>query len=381
MNLNNRIENYLKKRKEIGTFRTLKNTSGLIDFCSNDYLGLAQNEDLLNTISNANKKQLGATGSRLITGNYTEIEDLERYLANFFNGESALLFNSGYTANLSIISTLCRKGDFVIFDELIHASLHDGLALSKANKIQFKHNNLQDLEEWLIYANTKIEDESCIFILVESIYSMDGDLCDIKAIVDLTKKYNAYIILDEAHSTGLYENSKGWAIQNRVEDQIFARIYTFGKAIAYDGAIIVGNKKLRNYLINFARPFIYTTAPNKNKVATIKSIFEFLETNTTLVNQLEDRISYFKQKIEPIKPLFSESDTAIQSLVLAGNDKVKYLANFLEKEANIYVKAIVSPTVPKGKERLRICLHAFNTEAEIDLLVYNLQMCLKSAEI
>lgn len=382
MDLRTRINANLSKRKLDGTYRSLTQKNHLIDFCSNDYLGVSRNTHLHHEIAEKVSQcdTLGATGSRLISGNNKYVENLEDQLARFFNAESALLFNSGYTANLAIISTLCRKNDVIIYDELIHASLHDGLKLSKAQNCFFKHNDIEDLILKLEIWKDQLRSEGQIFILIESLYSMDGDLCPLDKIIEISEAYNANIIIDEAHSTGIYGSGAGLVAELNVEEKVFARIHTFGKAIGFHGAVIVGDSLLKDYLINFAKPFIYTTAPPLHSIVSLTCIFNYLA-SIELRSVLNEKIAYFRSKTSDLENYFLKSNSPIQSFVLSGNDRVKYLAYQLEKEAGIYVKAIVSPTVPKGKERLRICIHSFNTYKEIDLLTYVLNQALKSYQL
>ncbi len=198
MNLSERLNEELEARKLSDAFRSLKLVQGKVDFSSNDYLGFAQDTDLHKTILfEINKlRKFGSTGSRLLTGNHSLTEQLEKEVTLFHDAESALFFNSGYEANSGLISTITKRNDTIIFDELCHASLREGIRLSNANSWSFKHNDLTDLELKL----QKAEGEK--FIVVESVYSMDGDICPLKEIVLFAEKYKANLILDEAHATG-----------------------------------------------------------------------------------------------------------------------------------------------------------------------------------
>jgi len=363
--MDNSIKTILGKRLKNGTYRSLTQKQHLVDFCSNDYLGLAQHSFLKKAIINGLQKLpvLGATGSRLITGNHNIHETLEAELATFFDAEAALLFSSGYTANAGLIPTLARKSDLIVYDELIHASLHDGIRLSKADSLAFKHNNLQDLEHVL-----KAPINGKKFIVVESIYSMDGDTCPLVEIVELSKKYNAYIVLDEAHSTGMYTKGKGLACHLGLQKDIYTRVHTFGKAIGYHGAVIVGNQLLKDYLVNYCRPFIYTTAPPPHFVETLRIIFKTLPSiHQQKWQKLLTNIKHFKLLAESLGIITVEPNGFIQSIIIGNAEKAKKLSAYLE-EKGFYVKAIVSPTVAKRQERLRVCLHSFNTFNEIEAL-------------
>jgi 8-amino-7-oxononanoate synthase len=352
----------LEKRKEEGTLRTLKSNKSLIDFYSNDYLGLARSTELFDLIYKKyqllSPKMNGATGSRLLSGNGRYIEALEEKLASIFKGKRALLFNSGYTANLGVISAITQKGDTILYDELSHACIKDGARLSLASRFSFRHNDLHDLENKIKKSTGKV------FIAVEAAYSMDGDHCPLAEIVALKKKYDINIILDEAHSTGILgENGSGFAASLNLEQHIDIRIYTFGKAMGVHGACVVGSEKLIEYLINFARPFIYTTAMSPHAIVAIDAAFEFLTQNLNLQNVLKEKVNLFITDTDHIKNR-TLSYSPIQTIILNGGSHAKSLAEQLQ--ANGFdIRAILSPTVPKGKERLRICLHAFNSDADI----------------
>ncbi len=373
-NQSNYLQQALNNRKENGLLRTLKTNFPTIDFCSNDYLGFAKLGLLNNasaqlsvqqTTSNNQQLKSGSTGSRLISGNCLYIEEVEKSIAQFHNAESALIFNSGYDANLGLLSSVPQKNDLILFDELSHASIYDGIRLSYAKHYKFKHNDVNALEV-LIQRHHKFFENT--YIVVESVYSMDGDTAPLIDIIALCKKYtNTYLIVDEAHAIGIY-GTNGYGLCNKlnIENECFARIYTYGKAMGCHGAAIVGSEVLRNYLINFARSFIYTTALPKHSINSIKSAYKLLQT-TEQIAKLQTVIQYFLSKSSSLKNLII-SPSAIQCLVIGDNKKVDALENVLAKN-NIYAKAIKSPTVKIGTERLRFCLHAFNTVKEIDLLI------------
>jgi 8-amino-7-oxononanoate synthase len=357
------IEKKLEERRLAGTYRTLKPANGLVDFCSNDYLGFARSPILKNKIDQEIEKvgiiANGSTGSRLLSGNSEYIEDLEAHIASLHKSEAGLIFNSGYDANLGLFSSLPQRGDTIIADELIHASIIDGARLSHANRYIFKHNNLQSLEEKLQHAKG-----NC-YIAIESVYSMDGDTPPIDDIITLAEKYSANLIVDEAHAVGLY----GFGlIDEQRQKSVFARIITFGKALGCHGAIVLGSNLLKEYLVNFARSFIYTTAASFHQIASVKMAYELLQASSNEIEQLHNNITLFKQKITNNNacPLIN-SYSAIQCIILGSNEKAKEIAMQLQ-HTGLDVRPILSPTVPSGSERIRICLHSFNTADEITLL-------------
>ncbi len=357
----------LTQRIQKNSLRVLKHGNhSLVDFSSNDYLGYARNVDLKAKIDDELKKYpdylLGSTGSRLLSGNLAYAEDLETEIAKTHNAEAGLIFNSGYDANVGLLSSIAQRGDTLICDELLHASLIDGARLSNANRYIFKHNDLDSLAEKLKNAKGNI------FIITESVFSMDGDNAPLKEISALAKKFKANLIVDEAHALGIIGNDGlGLVQQLGLENVVFARIHTFGKALGCHGAIVLGSKVLRSYLVNFARSFIYTTALPFHSLATIKMAYQSLKIGLH-IKEIQSNISYFNSIKINYSDKFIESHSAIQSLIITGNDQCKILSNKLLAKG-FDVKAILSPTVAEGKERLRICLHAYNTKTEIKHLL------------
>jgi 8-amino-7-oxononanoate synthase len=371
-----RLNAKVSKRKEQGLFRTLKVSDKLIDFCSNDYLGFARSHDLHAQICQRLEKfppSNGATGSRLLSGNFAYTEEVEDKLARIFHAEAALIFNSGYTANLAVFSCLPQKGDTILYDELVHACIKDGARLSLAARHSFHHNDLHDLEKKLRSAKGKK------FIAIESVYSMDGDAAPLRDIVAIAEKYDAIIILDEAHSTGVYGKAgSGLAVMQQLEHKIAVRVYTFGKAMGIHGACVAGSKILTDYLVNFARPFIYTTALPLHSIAAIDVAFEYLSANETLQLVLQQKISHFLEHTRFVNNK-TVSNSAIQTLITPGNENAKQTARYLQKEG-FDIRPILSPTVQVDTERLRICLHTFNSDQEIERLAKTLATSIPTME-
>ena len=363
-----KLQQKLNERKENNALRTLKNQSDLIDFSSNDYLGFSQSEIIFKEthtfLTDHNIKKNGATGSRLLSGNHQLYNIVETQLSKFHNSKSALVFNSGYNANLGFFSCVPQRGDIILYDEYSHASIRDGISMSHAKAYKFKHNNLEDIKRHL-ERSREVSQEANIYIVTESVFSMDGDTPDLIKLSKLCKKNNTFLVVDEAHALGVFgENGQGLVQYLNLEDHVFARIITFGKAMGCHGAAILGHKSLIEYLTNFARSFIYTTGLSPHAVANIKMAYEHL--NATVVEKLHQNINYFKNELQrlQLKDLFIESHSAIHCCIISGNEQVKQIAKSLQKQG-FDVKPILSPTVPKGEERLRFCLHSYNSEKEI----------------
>lgn len=369
MNILNKLENKLSKRRLYGNLRQLRTTKSLIDFASNDYLGLASSKELYENVAIEQKKYpeylnlLGSTGSRLLTGNSRYIENLEDKIARFHGYESGLLFNCGYMANIGLLSSIADEEDIIFFDLHVHASMHDGMHLNGAKCQPFRHNDIFHLEERLKKSTTK----GSRFICIESIYSTDGSKAPIQEISDIAKKYDARLIIDEAHATGVYGPSgRGCIAELNLMKDVFAHIITFGKALGTHGAIVLGTQQLKDYLINFASPCIYTTALPFTCLTAIQCSYDLFPQMDAMRDHLFKLIRMIQQYN------VNESKTHIQSIKIKGNNRIASIAQLLAKE-NFDVRALMSPTVQRNHEALRICLHAFNTESELKMLIERVQ--------
>lgn len=383
MKIPNALQQKLYLRTETNALRKLPVPTNGIDFSSNDYLGFAKNEEIFDQTHQylvKNKiKVNGATGSRLISGNHNLYNITESYIATFHQSEAALIFNSGYDANVGFFSAVPQRNDIILYDELCHASIRDGIQMSHAKAYKFQHNDYEDLEQLLnkfLASNSQLP---TIYIVTESVFSMDGDAPNMETLVQISEKFNALLVVDEAHSLGVFgEKGEGLVQSQNLQDQIFARIMTFGKGLGCHGAAILGSNSLKEYLVNFARSFIYTTGLSPHAVATIFIAYQNLNQSCEL-KKLKENINFFNQQKQllGVKPLFVYSKSAIHSAIIPGNEKVKNIASQLQ-EKGYEVKAILSPTVPEGQERLRFCLHSFNKEedmndvlTELSKLVFN----------
>lgn len=361
----------LEQREQNHSLRKLALPNHLIDFASNDYLGFSKSEAIFDETHSYlidNKiLQNGATGSRLLSGNHSVYPEAENFIAKFHQVEGALLFNSGYDANVGFFGAVPQRTDVILFDELSHASIRDGIQLSNAKSYKFQHNDFEDLERILLKLLTDKQQPSTIYIVTESVFSMDGDTPNLAELIELCNKYDCYLVVDEAHALGVFgDNGEGLVQMLSLQDAVFARIVTFGKGLGCHGAAILGSQKLVDYLINFAKSFIYTTGLSPHSVASILVAYQHLETEKIALQNLRENIIHFNQekKLLGLNTLFVRSKSAIQSAIIPGNLKVKNIANQLQ-ERGFDVKAILSPTVPEGQERLRFCLHSYNSKEEI----------------
>ena len=349
--MDKKLHRKLEERREKGTLRSLSSFEKMKDFFSNDYLGLSS---LKFDVSDSKR---GGTGSRLISGTTNRILEIERNTALFYGYEASLMFNSGYDANIGFFSVVPQRGDTIVYDELIHASIRDGIRLSLANGISFKHNDMLDLQKKIELSN------GVVYLVVESLYSMDGDFAPLQEIVNLTSKSDVFLIVDEAHACGVRGNSgRGCTNALGLDAFVFAKLVTFGKAYGSHGAMVLGDSDLIEYLINFSRPFIYTTALPEYVYERNHSMIFSPEIEKRR-NLLKKNTSLFRNELN-LRAFVSDERSPIQILEFGSIGATRVIAQQLQKEG-FAVKPIFSPTVPEGRERLRICLHSFNTGTEI----------------
>lgn len=395
-NLEQSLAKILENRKAQSKLRILKSSSpGAVDFSSNDFLSLATDVDFRKDYVKelqGNIFPIGSTGSRLLDGNSQYAEQLEERISRFHDAEAGLLVGSGFDANVSIFTCLPQPGDIIVYDELIHASVHDGMKVSRATSfLPFKHNCLADYRRRL---------ESCqplkagqnVFVALESVYSMDGDLSPLTEMVAIKNEVfpagNCHLVVDEAHSTGIY-GSKGGGRVNELglEKDVLVRLHTFGKALACNGAIILCSSIIKSYLINYARPVIFTTFMSYPMLTAIEVAYDWLEDGRTkaLSVKLFNLITLMYEELRTLDPMArrlepgsfelptSCPDSAIFALMM---DEPRELATFCQA-AGFVVRPVMHPTVPQGTERVRICLHAGNTDAQIHAFVSRVRQWLE----
>jgi 8-amino-7-oxononanoate synthase len=334
----------LEQRRRAGNLRTLQLPSVGVDFASNDYLGLARCPKLAIAAElewEQSGMGLGATGSRLLTGNSAYAEQLEREIAQYHQAETALLFGCGYLANLGLFSALALERKPILFDAGIHASVRDGLRLGGARAVPVRHNDLNHLEGRL----RALQEPS--YIAVESVYSTDGQLAPLAELNSLAEKYGAQLIVDEAHAVGILGTNLCTP---------FARLVTFGKALGGYGAAVLGSETLKSMLLNFARSVIYSTALPPFCLATIRCGYRMLPSLEPERRHLQLLIRQFGRSPSPIQPVPVPGNQAVRAAALA------------IREAGLDVRPLMSPTVRRGEEMLRVCLHAFNTTDELKRL-------------
>ncbi len=362
----------LQERKDQNAFRELKVGEGLVDFVSNDYLGLAGEKEVLDgalaLLEAEGGLGNGSTGSRLLSGNTELFERTESALARLYHAEACLIFNSGYDANLGLFSSILQRGDLIFYDEYAHASMRDGIRMGLAKSYKFNHNDLDDLRAQITSQLKKAGPETTCYIATEAVFSMDGDKPDIVSLLKLCEEYGCKLILDEAHAvteSGMMQDMGDFASSDKL---IFARVITFGKAMGVQGAAILCGKQLKSYLVNFARSFIYTSALPPLSVASILYVCQEIDKGEIgdRKEKLIGNIRFFLKELDRqgLKDRFIPSNSAIHSCLIPGNTIVKEASTTLSI-SGFDVRPILAPTVPVGKERLRFCLHSFNSQDEI----------------
>ncbi|EPE04435.1 8-amino-7-oxononanoate synthase [Ophiostoma piceae UAMH 11346] len=357
-----------------------------VDFSSNDFLSLstsiALHTSFLSNLRTA-PARLGSGGSRLLDGNSAYAITLEADIAAFHGAETGCLFNAGFDANAGFFACVPQPDDVLVYDEAIHASVHEGMRLSRAGvRASFAHNNVGDLERvlgWVLAGDERVKrGEKSVFVAVESLYSMDGDLAPLKEIVEVVERVlpagNGKVVVDEAHSTGVYgERGRGVVCSLGLESRVFARLHTFGKALACNGAIMLCSPLTREYLINYARPLIYTTFMSYPSLVAIRTVYELMILGKTVapVTHLWELVTHLHTillalSLPPTHPVLRIPQQCPQSpIFFLMTPQPRSLARECQ-EAGFVVRAIVAPTVPVGAERVRVCLHAGNSFEEVE---------------
>jgi 8-amino-7-oxononanoate synthase len=358
----------LRKRRLLETAQTANITvdgEQVLSFCSNDYLGLANHPKLIAAMQDgATKSGVGSGASHLITGHHQYHQQLEEALAVFVQLPAALLFSTGYMANLGVVGALAGRGDEIFADKLNHASLNDAAVLSRAELHRYPHNDLVALEGML-----KASKAPRKLVMADAVFSMDGDLAPVPELLALCEQYNAWLLLDDAHGFGvLGEQGRGALSHFNVSSPRIIYMATLGKAAGVFGAFIAGDAVLIEYLLQQARTYIYTTASPPALSATVMAALEIIEQDDARRAHLKQLIDYLKSNLHLKNWRLAKSQTAIQPLIIGSNEAALGLSEYL-LTLGILVPAIRPPTVPKGSARLRISLSAAHTLEDVERLI------------
>jgi len=358
-----RLYEGLRKLEERSQRRSLEEIPG-VNFCSNDYLGLAASPVLRERVAEAvrNAERVGGTGSRLLSGQTEKWRELEENFAKFAGTEAALFFTTGYAANVGLLSSLVGKDDIIFSDELNHASLIDGMRLSGARKVIYPHLGLSALEDAL---RREAGAPRRKVVVTESVFSMDGDIAPLPEIVNLTEKYNAVVVLDEAHATAVHgPEGRGLAAAEGLTHRVLAIVHTCGKALASAGAFVCGSAVLKEHLLNHARTFVFSTALPPYFAAQIQAALELAEGMDEERKTLLERAAGFRAILQAEGFDVADSGSQIVPVILGGNDPALDAAEHLQREG-FAVRGIRPPTVPEGRARLRLSLTTRSPEHEL----------------
>jgi 8-amino-7-oxononanoate synthase len=337
------------------------NNQHYLSFCSNDYLGLANHPLLISTMQQAaGEAGVGSGASNLITGHHRYHDSLEKQLATFVGMPAALLFSTGYMANIGVLGALAGRGDAIFADKLNHACLNDGSYYSLADFHRFPHNDVSALENLLKVSRAKRK-----LIAVDAVFSMDGDIAPLTDYLALCERYDAYLYVDDAHGFGvLGEHGQGSLNHLRLKSSRIIMMATLGKAAGVAGAFVAGEQVVIDYLIQTAKSYVYSTPAPPALSATLSASVKLIEQGDYLRSQLQHSITTLKRHLKLTKWQLMPSETAVQPLLVGSNLDALKLSEFLQSKG-ILVPAIRPPTVPKNTARLRISLSAGHTEDDV----------------
>ena len=363
-----KVDGLLRQRRLLDSPQAehiVANNQHFLSFCSNDYLGLANHPDLIATMQSAAQASgVGSGASNLITGHHRYHDNLEKQLAKFVRMPAALLFSTGYMANIGVISALMGRNDAVFADKLNHACLNDGAFLSRAAFHRFPHNDVTALEALLKTSTAKHK-----LIAADAVFSMDGDMAPLPEYLSLCEKYDAYLYVDDAHGFGvLGEHGQGTLNHFKLKSPRIIMMATLGKAAGVAGAFVAGEQVVIDYLIQKANSYVYSTPAPPALSATLSASVNLIEQGEHLRSHLRTLIAYLKDNLNCRKWQLMPSDTAVQPLVVGGNHEALALSEYLQS-CGVLVPAIRPPTVPVGTSRLRISLSAAHSIEDIQKLI------------
>ena len=376
--MNDRFRRELQVIEEQGLTRKLRlfstgnesevvmNGKKFLLFSSNNYLGLATDSRLKKKATEGiSKYGTGAGGSRLTTGNLDIHEQLESEIADFKKTEAAIVFSSGYLANVGVISSVMKAGDTIFSDAWNHASIIDGCRLSKAKTIVYEHADMVDLERKLRQSHG----DGMKLIVTDGVFSMDGDIAPLPKIVELAKEYKAYIMIDDAHATGVLGNDgRGTADYFGLKEEIDFTVGTLSKAIGAEGGFVSTSSIAKNYLLNNARSFIFQTALSPSAIEAAREGISIIQNEPERRKQLLKNAQYLRLKLEESGFVIKEGETPIISLIIGGSHEAMQFSAKLMDEG-VFIPAIRPPTVPKGSSRLRITVMATHTIEQLDMVI------------
>lgn len=358
----------LESLRSKSRFRSVKPNSG-VDFSGNDYLGLSDHPKIREALLEAlqNGMSHGSTGSRLLRGSHPIFEEFEQEIQSWKKVESALIFNSGFDANVGVLTTLIPENAIIFSDQFIHASMIDGLRQNPAKKERFRHNNYDHLETLLKKHETDLSPK---FVVVESVYSMDGDVTDFAVVRQLCEKYGAELIVDEAHATGMFGETGAGVLENfNMMDFPLATVHTCGKALGSFGAFVTCRSEVRDYLVNKCRTLIFTTALSPLNVLAALTAVRLQKTMNNERLHVLNLAEYFRKRLHETSSLScGESKSMIVPVIIGSDEDAVRLADKCQQNG-LDVRAIRPPSVPENTSRLRLTFNAKQTKQQVDQLL------------
>ena len=374
--LNNKINNLnfrtLTEYCPIDAVRVRRDNKEYLMMASNNYLGLTFDERVIEgAIKGAQQYGTGSGGSRLVSGTFPLFTDLERELAKFKNTEKALVFNTGYMANVGTISAIADKNTIIFSDALNHASIIDGCRLSRGSVKAYNHCDVDELK----YLLKEVDRNTRKLIVTDGVFSMDGDIAPLDKLYDLSREYNALLMVDDAHATGTIGNGHGTAAYYGLEKEVDIQLGTLSKSLGSVGGYVAANSTIIDYLVNMSRSFIFSTALSPADIGAALSALHVLESDTSVLRQLQNNVNYMADCLNSIG-IYATNDTPIFPILIGSNEDTLEVSNYLYN-AGIIGTAIRPPTVPVGESRIRLTVTAAHNKEQIDYVCRTLDKAIK----
>ena len=378
--LDTKIQNHnlrtLKEYCPIDAVRVKRDNKEYLMMASNNYLGLTFDSRVIEgALKGAQQYGTGSGGSRLVSGTFPLFTELENELAKFKNTEKALVFNTGYMANVGTISAIADKNTIIFSDSLNHASIIDGCRLSKATIKAYSHCDVEELKFLLKQADRNARK----LIVTDGVFSMDGDIAPLDKLYELSRDYNALIMVDDAHATGTIGNGHGTAAYFNLEKEIDIQLGTLSKSLGSVGGYVSGNRTIIDYLINMSRSFIFSTALSPADIGAALAALHVLETDTSVLGRLQENVNYMSDQLTSMG-IDSTNETPIFPILIGSNEDTLAVSDYLY-EAGIIGTAIRPPTVPIGESRIRLTVTAAHNKEQIDYVCQSLYNAMKQLDL
>lgn len=377
--LDNKINNLnlrtLTEYCPIDAVRVRRDDKEYLMMASNNYLGLTFDERVIEgAIKGAQQYGTGSGGSRLVSGTFPLFTDLERELAKFKNTEKALVFNTGYMANVGTISAIADKNTIIFSDALNHASIIDGCRLSRGSVKAYNHCDVDELK----YLLKEVERNTRKLIVTDGVFSMDGDIAPLDKLYELSREYNALLMVDDAHATGTIGSGHGTAAYYGLEKEVDIQLGTLSKSLGSVGGYVAANSTIIDYLVNMSRIFIFSTALSPADIGAALAALHVLESDTSVLRRLQNNVNYMADCLNSIG-IYATNDTPIFPILIGSNEDTLTVSNYLYN-AGIIGTAIRPPTVPVGESRIRLTVTAAHNKEQIDYVCQSLHNALKQLD-